>query len=61
MYMPNIRATREPNFLTPNAKKAFNHLRLTFIKALIFRHFDLNSHIQIKTGASGYAIDRVSS
>ena len=24
--MPNIRAIEEPNFLTPNAKKAFNHL-----------------------------------
>ena len=36
MYIPNIRAIREPNFLTPNAKKAFNHLRLAFIKASIF-------------------------
>ena len=33
--VPNIKATGEPNFLTPNAKKAFNHLRLAFIKALI--------------------------
>ena len=24
--MPNIRAIGEPNFLTPDAKKAFNHL-----------------------------------
>ena len=34
-HMPNIGATGEPNFLTPNAKKAFNHLRLAFIKAPI--------------------------
>ena len=41
----NIGAMGEPNFLTPNAKKAFNHLRLAFIKAPILRHFDLESHI----------------
>ena len=57
--VPNIKATREPNFLTSNAKKAFNHLRLVFIKALILRHFDLESHIRIETNASGYAIDGV--
>ena len=33
--VPNVEATREPNFLTPNTKKAFNHLRLEFIEALI--------------------------
>ena len=45
MCMPNIGATEEPNFLTPNAKKVFNHLRLLFIKAPIFQHFDLESCI----------------
>ena len=55
--VPNIGATREPNFLTPNAKKVFNHLRLAFIKAPILQHFDLESHIWIETDASGYAID----
>ena len=25
-YMPNIKAIREPNFLTLKAKKTFNHL-----------------------------------
>ena len=34
--VPNIRATGEPNFLTPNTKKAFNHLKLAFIEAPIF-------------------------
>ena len=34
-HMPNIGATEEPNFLIPNAKKAFNYLRLAFIKAPI--------------------------
>ena len=57
--MPNIRATREPNFLTSDTKKTFNHLRLAFIKALILQHFDLKSYIQIKTNALGYAIGRV--
>ena len=51
----------KPNFLTPDANKAFNYLWLAFIKALILRHFDLKSHIQIETNASGYAIGRVSS
>ena len=59
MRVPNIEATREPNFLTPDAKKAFNHLRLAFIKAPILRHFDLESHIRIETDASGYAIGGV--
>ena len=55
----NIGTTRKPNFLTSDAKKAFNHLRLTFIKALILRHFDPESHIRIETDASGYAIGGV--
>ena len=58
-YMLNIRATGKPNFLIPNAKKTFNHLKLAFIKALILRHFNLKSHIRIKTNASGYTISRV--
>ena len=59
--IPNIGATEKPNFLIPNAKKAFNYLQLAFIKGLIFRHFDLKNHIRIETNVSGYAIDRVSS
>ena len=35
MRVPNIRATGESNFLTPNVKKTFNYLRLAFIKASI--------------------------
>ena len=57
--VPNIGATGEPNFLTPDAKKAFNHLRLAFIEAPILRHFDPESHIRIETDASGYAIGGV--
>ena len=57
--VPNIGTMGEPNFLTPDATKAFNYLRLAFIKAPILRHFDLESHIRIKTDASGYAIGRV--
>ena len=57
--IPNIRTTKKPNFLTPNTKKAFNHLRLAFIKAPILRHFDPESHIRIETDASGYAIGGV--
>ena len=57
--MPNIGAIGELNFLTPDAKKTFNHLRLSFIKALILGHFDLESHIWIETDASGYAISEM--
>ena len=59
MRMPNIKVTGEPNFLTPNTKKAFNHLRLAFIKAPILQHFDLESHIRIETDILGYAIGKV--
>ena len=34
-HVSNIGATRKPNFLIPDTKKAFNHLRLALIKALI--------------------------
>ena len=57
--MPNIGATKKSIFLTPNATKAFNHLRLAFIKAPILQYFDLESHIQIETNLLGYAIDKV--
>ena len=58
-HVPNIGAMGEPNFLTPDAKKAFNHLRLVFIKAPILRYFDSESHIWIETDASSYAISEV--
>ena len=58
-HVPNIGATKKPNFLTFNTKKAFKHLRLAFIKALILRYFDLESHIQIETDALGYTINGV--
>ena len=58
-HVPNIKAMRKPNFLISDAKKAFNHLRLAFIKAPILRHFDLESHIRIETDVSDYAIGKV--
>ena len=42
-----------------DAKKAFNHLRHAFIKALILQHFDLEYHIWVETDKSGHAIGRV--
>ena len=36
IYVLNIRAIKKSNFLTLNAKKAFNYLRLVFIKASTF-------------------------
>ena len=55
----NNRAMEEPNFLTPEARSAFNLLRQAFTKAPILRHFDLECHIQIETDVSGYAIGGV--
>ena len=44
------------NYLTPKARLAFIQLRKAFIEALIFQHFDLKCHIQIKIDASRYNI-----
>ena len=59
MHMPNFGATKKPNFLTPNTKNVFNHLRLAFIKAPPLWHFDLESLIQIQSDISSYAIGGV--
>ena len=48
-----------PKFLTPDARTAFNRLRLAFTEAPILRHFDPECHIRIETDASGYAIGGV--
>ena len=56
----NSDATEDgPKFLTPDARTAFNRLRLAFIEAPIFWHFDPECHIQIETDALSYAIDGV--
>ena len=47
------------NFLIPGAKLAFTKLRQVFLIALILHHFDLERHIRIETGISGYAIGEV--
>ena len=46
-------------FLTFDAKIAFNCLWLTFIKALIFWHFNSEYHIEIKTNTLCYAISEM--
>lgn len=50
------RNIKKPDFLTPNAKKAFNHLCQAFIKASILQYFNPKYHIQIEIDASSYAI-----
>ena len=52
----NIGAIEELNSLTLNAKKRFNHLYITFIKAFIFQHFNLKSYIWIEINELSYAI-----
>ena len=57
---PNFNAEDTgPSFLTPEARSAFNRLRLAFTEAPILRHFDPECHIRIETDASGYAIGGV--
>ena len=51
--------SKNPTFLTADARQAFTRLRQTFTKALILSHFDPKCHIQIETDASGYAIGGV--
>ena len=48
-----------PNFLTLEARLAFNHLRLAFTEASILRHFDPECYIWIETDVLGYAIGSV--
>ena len=53
----NFNATEDGlKFPTPNAKTAFNRLRLAFSEAPILQHFDSEYHIWIETDASGYTI-----
>ena len=56
----NFNATEDgPKFLTPDARTAFNRLRLAFTEAPILWHFDPEYHIRIKTDALSYAIGGV--
>ena len=50
---------RAMGYLISKARLVFIKLRKAFTKALIFRHFDLEYHIQIKTITSGYVISEV--
>ena len=54
----SVKAARVFDYLTPAAKKAFNHLWHAFTKALIFQYFDPKWHIQIKTNALDYIFSR---
>ena len=57
---PNFNAKEAgPNFLTPEAKAAFNRLWLAFTETPILQHFDPECHIRIETDALGYAIGGV--
>ena len=44
------------NYLTPDAKMAFDQLRQAFTEAPIFQYFDPEWYIRVKTDTSGYAI-----
>ena len=47
------------DYLISHAKRIFTQLTQVFIKAPILQYFDSKCHIQIKTDASGYAIDNL--
>ena len=51
--------SKNPTFLTVDARQAFTQLRQAFIEVSILSHFDLKCHIRIETNASGYAIGGV--
>ena len=55
----HLSTTREPTFLTFDAREAFNQLRQMFTKALILRHFDPECYIRIENDASGYTMGEV--
>ena len=57
--LPNIRATREFEFLIPSIQEFFNQFRPAFIKAPVLWHFDLKYHIRIETDKLGYAISEI--
>ena len=50
---------RSLNFFIFRTRLTFTKLRQTFIKALIFYHFDPKYHIQIEIYALGYVISGV--
>ena len=47
------------NYLTPDAKRAFDQLRQAFTEAFIIQYFNLERYIQVETDVSRYAIGRV--
>ena len=47
------------NYLTPDAKRAFDQLCQAFTKVPILQHFDLEQYIRVETNASGHAIGKV--
>ena len=51
-----VKAARGFDYLTPDIKKAFNHLQHMFTQVPIFQYCDLKRYIQIETDALGYAI-----
>ncbi len=53
---PNGKNSQSSFVLTPEAKKAFEELKMAFTTAPVLRHFNPELPIRIETDASGYAI-----
>lgn len=54
-----VKLSSEMGFLTFEARLAFTKLKETLIDVLIFHHFDLKYHIQIKTDILNNAISEI--
>ena len=54
-----VKAARGFDYLTPAAKKTFNHLWHAFTQAFIFQQFDPERHIWIKTNVLSSTIGGV--
>ena len=56
---PNEKNSQSSFVLTPETKKAFEELKMTFTTVSVLRHFNPELPIRIETDASSYVIDGI--
>lgn len=59
VLIKKLSKSKNPAFLSSNARQTFTQLRQAFIEALIFSYFNLERYIRIETDASSYTIGGV--
>ena len=52
-------ANNVSNYLTPDARRAFDQLRQAFTKLSILQYFHPERYIQVETDVSGHAIGKI--